>query len=84
MQGKITPQVQAHADRIAATGNGEGVPVLVTFLSGSDPKVLEEQGLVIRQVWKGISAAAGRIAPEKLAGLAALEEVRLIEHSGES
>ncbi len=83
MNDKITPQVREQAERVAASGSGEGVPVIVTFVSGTDPKTLEERGLDVRQVWKSISAASGRLAPEKLSDLAALEEVRLIEYDGE-
>jgi hypothetical protein len=76
MTTKLTEEL---ARRLEGADAEEMVPVIVTVRPGADVSQLEHHGLVIERRFESIPSIAGTLKAAEAGGLAALDQVELIE-----
>jgi hypothetical protein len=82
MTTKIGSELLKQIEKAEKERTQHEIPVLVTFVAGSDPRLLEQKGLRIRRIFDSISAIAGTLTAAEVSELAQLEQVMTIEYDG--
>lgn len=84
MNSKINADLARKIEAIGQTEPTREIPVIVTTRAGADLAVIGKKGLKVERIFESISAVAGTIPAGKIADVALLDEVELIEYDAEA
>ena len=80
---KIQPSLVQRLAAMTPDRRHELVRVIVTVSPGANISALESRGLKVERAIQSVSVVTGTVSAGDVEGLAALDDIRAIEHDGE-